>query len=186
MIISVINKKGGVGKTSFAFSIAKDLGMYLQSNDASVIESIYPNKAKITEEPKLCDNCVFDFGGFVSKGVLEIAKESDFILVPCVSHYNSILRTIETIKEIKAVNDNIIVLNTNFTQENAKEQVENLLNEQFDNLRFFRFRQSRILENSVASASSFLELANENPLAKVSYKNFMSEYERLLNTLKNI
>ena len=35
-------------------------------------------------------------------------------------------------------------------------------------------------------ASSFLELANENPLAKVSYKNFMSEYEKLLNTLKNI
>ncbi|EBD1689951.1 ParA family protein, partial [Campylobacter jejuni] len=25
MIISVINKKGGVGKTPFAFSIAKDL-----------------------------------------------------------------------------------------------------------------------------------------------------------------
>ena len=42
MIISVINKKGGVGKTSFAFSIAKDLGLYLQSNDASIIESIYP------------------------------------------------------------------------------------------------------------------------------------------------
>ena len=40
MIISVINKKGGVGKTSFAFSIAKDLGLYLQSNDASVIESM--------------------------------------------------------------------------------------------------------------------------------------------------
>lgn len=186
MIISVINKKGGVGKTSFAFSIAKDLGLYLQSNDASVIESIYPKKAKILEEPKLCNDCVFDFGGFVSRGVLEIARESDFVLVPCVSHYNSILRTIETINEIKAVNSRILVLNTNFTLDSQKEQVENLLSQKFENLEFFRFRQSRILENSISSASSFLELANENPLAKVSYKNFIREYEKLLNTLKNI
>lgn len=184
MIISVINKKGGVGKTTFAFSIAKDLGMYLQSNDASVIESIYPNKAKILEEPKLCDDCVFDFGGFVSKEVLEIAKESDFIIVPCISHYNSILRTIETINEIKAVNSKIIVLNTNFKLDSQKNQVENLLNEKFENLKFFRFKQSRILENAIATGCSFLELANENALSKVSYKNFIDEYKNLLNTLK--
>lgn len=35
MIISILNKKGGVGKTPFAFSIAKDLSLYLQSNDTS-------------------------------------------------------------------------------------------------------------------------------------------------------
>lgn len=41
MIISVINKKGGVGKTPISFSLAKDLGYELQSNDNSVIETIY-------------------------------------------------------------------------------------------------------------------------------------------------
>ena len=46
MIILVINKKGGVGKTPIAFSLAKDLGYYLQSNDNSVIESIYPYTAR--------------------------------------------------------------------------------------------------------------------------------------------
>ena len=129
-----------------------------------------------------CIRCI----GKEYKMPTEIAKESDCVLVPCVAHYNSILRTIETINEIRAVNSKILVLNTNFTLESQREQVENLLSEKFDNLEFFRFRQSRIIENSVASASSFLELANENPLAKVSYKNFMSEYERLLKTLKNI
>ncbi len=52
MIISVINKKGGVGKTPFAFSIAKDLEYFLQSNDNSIIEKIYPEKAKILPTPK--------------------------------------------------------------------------------------------------------------------------------------
>ena len=31
MIISIINKKGGVGKTPFAFSIAKDLGFFYKA-----------------------------------------------------------------------------------------------------------------------------------------------------------
>ena len=84
MIISIINKKGGVGKTSFGFSIAKDLELYLQSNDASIIESIYPNMSKISAQPKLIDNCVYDFGGFVSAGVLD--TKSDFIIVPCTRY----------------------------------------------------------------------------------------------------
>jgi len=70
MIISILNKKGGVGKTPFAFSIAKDLSLYLQSNDTSCIEQIYPNYAVITDTPKRIDNCVYDFGGFKSAGVL--------------------------------------------------------------------------------------------------------------------
>lgn len=101
MIISLINKKGDVGKTSFAFSIAKDLDMYLQSNDASIIETIYPNMAKVLEKPRLIENCVYDFGGFASSGVLEIAKNSDYIITPCAPLYNAVLRTIETINELK-------------------------------------------------------------------------------------
>lgn len=186
MIISVINKKGGVGKTSFAFSIAKDLGLYLQSNDASIIESIYPKMSKITENPKLIDDCVFDFGGFVSHGVLEIAKNSDFIIVPCTTLYNSILRSVETINEIKPVNSNIIVLNTDYNSEADKEQVESALRENFTDLEFFYFKHSKILENSMRNGASFKELSSDNPLAKISYKNFIDEYERLLNKLKNI
>ncbi|WP_264828631.1 hypothetical protein [Helicobacter suis] len=53
MIISVINKKGGVGKTAFSFSIAKDFGLFLQSNDNSLIEQLYQGKAKISAYPKL-------------------------------------------------------------------------------------------------------------------------------------
>ena len=186
MIISIINKKGGVGKTSFGFSIAKDLELYLQSNDASIIESIYPNMSKISAQPKLIDNCVYDFGGFVSAGVLDIAAKSDFIIVPCTALYNSILRTSETINELKEVNKNIIVLITDYTSVEDKEQVESALKSSFKNLKYFYFKRSKILENSMRLGGSFKELGEASPLSKVAYRNFLGEYDRLLKILKSI
>ena len=57
MIVTFFNKKGGVGKTTLAFNVAKDLDFFLLSNDDSVIESIYPNKAKIMSNIKLLGVC---------------------------------------------------------------------------------------------------------------------------------
>ncbi|CUU79211.1 hypothetical protein JJB27_09170 [Campylobacter fetus subsp. venerealis] len=184
MIISIINKKGGVGKTPFAFSIAKDFDYFLQSNDISIIENIYPDKAKISDTPKLIDNCVYDFGGFVAKGVLEIAEKSNYIIVPCVSSYNSILRTIETVNELKEYNKNIIILITNYKDEKEKAQMVEVLESNFSDLKFFYFKFSKIIENCMTTGVSFLELANENTLAKLSYSNFINEYKKLLDTIK--
>ena len=110
MMISIFNKKGGVGKTSFAFSLAKDLGFYLQSNDASLIETIYPEMSKISERPTKLENCVYDFGGFVDAGVYEILEASSYIIVPCDASYNSIYKTIETLTELKELKEKIIVI----------------------------------------------------------------------------
>ena len=57
-VITFFNKKGGTGKTSLAFSIAKDLNYPLLSNDDSVIEEIYPKKAKIMDKVELIEHDV--------------------------------------------------------------------------------------------------------------------------------
>ena len=121
MKIALLNKKGGVGKTPFAFSIAKDLGLYLQSNDNSCIEKIYKGKAQILDEVVEIDNCVYDFGGFVASGVLDIIKKCDAIIIPCLPSYNSFLRTLETIAEIASINKNIIILATDYKDDREKE-----------------------------------------------------------------
>ncbi|WP_297195588.1 hypothetical protein [uncultured Campylobacter sp.] len=185
MIISIINKKGGVGKTPFAFSIAKDLDMFLQSNDNSIIESIYPNKSKISKQPSLLDNCVYDFGGFVEKGIVNILKESDFIIIPCTELYNSILRSIETINEIKAINKNITLLVTAYRDEKGKEIIKDTITNNTLGLDFYFFKYSKIIDNAMINALSFTELYNETPLSKKAYKNFFDEYSKLLNTIKN-
>ncbi|RAX59329.1 hypothetical protein CCZ01_00925 [Helicobacter monodelphidis] len=180
MIISVINKKGGVGKTPFAFSIAKDLGYFLQSNDNSIIEQIYPQKAKILLTPKKIDNCVYDFGGFVEKGILEIVKESDYIIVPCTSDYNSLLRTLETLNEIGNSNK-VCILVTDYRDDKEKNQICETLDSNFTDLNLFFFKFSKIIRNSTSSGASFTELYNENNLSRLSYTNFFNEYQKLLS-----
>ncbi|EFP5423891.1 ParA family protein [Campylobacter coli] len=183
MIISIVNKKGGVGKTPFAFSIAKDLEYFLQSNDNSIIEKIYPEKAKILPTPKKIDNCVYDFGGFVEKGVLDIIKESNKIIVPCTSNYNSLLRTLETLNEIG--NDGkVCILVTDYRDEKEKKQICETLESNFTDLNLFFFKFSKIIENSMSSGASFTELYNENNLSRLSYTNFFNEYQRLLNFIR--
>ncbi|WP_173939845.1 hypothetical protein [Campylobacter coli] len=183
MIISVVNKKGGVGKTPFAFSIAKDLEYFLQSNDNSIIEKIYPEKAKILPTPKKIDNCVYDFGGFVEKGVLDIIKESNKIIIPCTSNYNSLLRTLETLNEI-GNDDRVCILVTDYRDEKEKRQICETLESNFTDLNLFFFKFSKIIENSMSSGASFTELYNENNLSRLSYTNFFNEYQRLLDFIR--
>lgn len=183
MKIALINKKGGVGKTPFAFSIAKDFDMFLQSNDSSCIEQIYKDKALISNEVKLLDNCVYDFGGYTASGVVEIIKECDCVVVPCLPTYNSFLRTLETINEIVAINKNIILLATAYKDDKEKEFLSDNLSD-YKDMPIFYFKNSKIVNNAVNSGMSFLELYNENSLMKHSYINFINEYKRLLSEIK--
>lgn len=184
MIISVINKKGGVGKTPISFSLAKDLGYYLQSNDNSVIESIYPDMAKISSNPEIIENCIYDFGGFVSSGVLPILKASSAILIPTSNDYNSILRTVETIEEIQPLNENLFIVVTKTEKESDFETVKNALSQHFDNLQFFELRLSKAFKNSIETGLSLTELYNETPLSKCAYKTVYQQYKSILDLFK--
>lgn len=185
MQIAVINKKGGVGKTPFAFSLAKDLGLFLQSNDNSCIEQIYPNMAKISSEVQDLDNCVYDFGGFVASGVLDIIKKCDCVIVPCLPNNNSFIRTINTIDELKEINENLVILATGYKNEKGEEFLENELEERYPTTPIFYFKNSMIVDNAINYGQSFEELYKESPLSKRSYSNFYREYKRLLKFIKN-
>ncbi len=110
MIVTVMNKKGGVLKTGLAFNLAKDLDYYLLSNDDSVIENIY-DKAKIVDELEVVDaDCFYDMGGFIDKRAKKVFKASDVIIVPTTLDANSIKRTINTILEINTYCKDIIIV----------------------------------------------------------------------------
>lgn len=182
MIISVINKKGGVGKTPIAFSLAKDLNLSLQSNDNSVIEDLY-DRAKICH-PTLAEDTVYDFGGFTDAGVLDIIKESNVVLVPCHNDFNALKRTIETIEELQPHNERIAVIVTKIDKDADYEAVESTLSQYFDDLHFFKLKNSKIFKNSMETGLSVSELYQFNPLNKAAYKSIFEQYEEILSVLK--
>ena len=179
MKISVINKKGGVGKTSLAFSLAKSLNLFLLSNDDSVIESAYPEMSKIMENLKLIDNAVYDFGGFVDSGVLEIVNKSDFVIIPLTSDLNSFKKTVSLINEID--NKNIILV-ANRAEKLDFEEIEQYFKKHFD-FPIIEIKNSRIWKKTFEEKKSVIEIKNENKMNKYIYRNSINGFEKLLKII---
>ena len=180
MRISIINKKGGVGKTSLAFSLAKDLEYYLLSNDDSVIEIAYPNMAKVMETPKIINYAVYDFGGFVDSGVINILNKSDFIIVPLTSDLNSFKKTISLIDEVS--NENIIFVANKAEKDDFKE-IENYFKTKY-NFPIFEIKNSRIWKKTFEEKKSVLQIKNNSKINQYVYRNSVNGYENLLKYLK--
>lgn len=180
MRISIINKKGGVGKTSLSFSLAKDLSLFLLSNDDSTIELVYKDKAKIMHKPKIIDNVVYDFGGFVDTGVLEILNVSDIIIVPLTADLNSFKKTVSLLKEIQ--NENIILV-ANKSEKDDFKTIKEYFSKAYK-FPIFEIKNSRIWKKTFETKKSVTELKNENKINQYIYRSSIDGYIDLLEHIK--
>lgn len=180
-IVTVFNKKGGVGKTSLALNLAKDLDFYLLSNDDSIIETTY-EKAKIMEEIELIEgaNIVYDLGGFVDKNINEIIKASNLIIIPTIADLNSLKRTLNSKKELEAVNSKIIIVANILKSNKDLEFINEFIKADFS------IRESKIFQRSYITKQSVSEIYNESSFNKHIYRNIFKEYEALLNHIKSL
>ncbi|HIP19671.1 MAG TPA: hypothetical protein EYG70_00940 [Sulfurimonas sp.] len=185
MRISIITLDGGAGKTAIAFALAKDLDYFLISNDDSVIEKAYAGSAKIMKQPKIIDDVVYDFGGFVDTGVLDVIKASDLVIVPCINDLNSKMKAIKTINQLKAHNSNFLVVATRLEGDKDFDEVKEALQNVFSDMPVIALRKTKLFKNALEFGQSPLELEAESKQIAYTQRNILAEYKALLKYVKD-
>jgi len=185
MRISVITTDGGAGKTAIAFALAKELNHYLLSNDDSVIEAVYQDMAQITKELPIIEDAVYDFGGFVDAGVLDIIKHSDIVIVPCINDLNSKMKAVKTITELKKYNNRFLVVATRLETPQDFKEIKSDIQEQFQDIEVLPLRKTKMLKNGLEYGMSPLELIAESKQIAYAGRNFIPEYKEILKYVLN-
>ena len=185
MRVSVITTDGGAGKTALSFALAKELNYYLLSNDDSVIEAVYKDMAQITKELPIINDVVYDFGGFVDAGVLDIIKHSDIVIVPCINDLNSKMKAIKTINELKKYNNRFLVVATRLETQQDFKEIKSDIQEQFQDIEVLPLRKTKMLKNGLEYGMSPLELIAESKQIAYAGRNFIPEYKEILKYVLN-
>jgi cellulose biosynthesis protein BcsQ len=178
-IISIASTKGGVGKTSLAFSLAKDLRYRYATNDMSVVLTKYKNARYYPNKIPLYPDTVYDFGGFENPHANEILRESDIIILPTTNDLNSIMKSLIFIKNFKE--KTILVFANMIDTPSDAVMIREKIHEHFPNLAFTYLRRTKLLKNALESGMSASELYESNNHTQHLYKQAFSEYSKILN-----
>lgn len=177
-IISIASTKGGVGKTSLAFSLAKDLGYRYATNDMSVVLTKYKNARFYPNKIPLYPDTVYDFGGFENPHADEILRQSDIILLPTTNDLNSIMKSLIFIKNFRE--KTILVFANMIDNSNDAAMIREKIHEHFPNLAFTYLRRTKLLKNALESGMSATELYETNNHTQHLYKQAYGEYHKIL------
>ena len=179
MIVCVASTKGGVGKTSIAFSLAKDLDYRYVTNDMSIVLQQYKKAKYYPKKIPLYENTVYDFGGFIDPHTDEILNAADVILLPTTNDKNAIMKSQILIKQFK--HKPILVFANMIESKRDYESIKTEIHRYFPELAFTHLRRSKLLKNALESGLSATELYERSGQNRYIYKNAYEEYAKILS-----
>lgn len=195
--ISVYSTKGGVGKTLVSNALHQTLKKPIFTNDKSLLSVIKPDIFRPAKMP-IKENCIYDFGGFKSPNNIEILLRSEYIIIPLLNESNSFIQTLDTLNDLDAQCDiykvdktnlynRIIFLGNMITVESDKEKIKDWISKKRPEykLKFYFLSRGKFLKNAFEGLMSPEDLYNTNERTKLTFARFFTEWQGLINNLKN-
>jgi len=170
---------GGAGKTAIAFALALDFNFYLVSNDDSIIADVYDG-AMITDTPVIADEVMYDFGGFADGGVIDIIKQCDVLIVPCINDKTSIRKANQTVEELSVYIDNIIVVATRVRNERDLAAIKEGI---VHNVDVLPLRDTKMFKDCQEFGVGVYMLIKHDAKLRYAYRNAVVEYDALVSRI---
>lgn len=184
MKLTVLNFKGGQGKTSIAISLAEHfkLGVIVNEPYSSVGLVLEPDSYfYVKNKLPNADDVVYDFGGGVTQIMLEAIRQSDFVIIPTLPEAADLYVTEQCFKSVKEHVDLgkiIIVANKCKGEDFAKVSAK------FQDCKVVQIRPSKAIENIYLKGESIEEQAKKNALSAYTYKRVLEDFKVLFVTIK--
>ncbi len=189
MEISIMNFKGGQGKTSIALNLAYALDYGVVANETYTVlkNHLDDNHLLITTDavPNDLDDVVYDFGGGITKHMAAVLKRSDIVIIPFIVEQANIEVTIEAINSVLALNEKIILVPNKIKIED-KDYVallETLKEFGFDSLPISPLRASTAMQNIFTEHKTIAIMQSGGGLNGFNYRKISDDFNNLLNLI---
>jgi len=191
MQISVMNFKGGQGKTSIALNLAYSLDYGIVANETYTVlkNHLDDNHLLIAIDaiPDELDDVIYDFGGGITKHMAAVLKRSNVILIPFIVEQANVEVTIEAINSVLPLNENIILVPNKIKTEDKDYQalLETLKEFGFENLPICPLRSSTAMQNIFVEHKTIAQMQSEGGLYGFSYRKISDDFNNLLNLVNS-
>jgi len=140
-LVTMLNWKGGVGKSNLAYHLIRNFDFFgmdfdTTGNLSDRLGDDYVQYVDVTLDPSDLDltgfNVIADFGGNRDPREMEMARQSDVIIIPYTPTVESVMSTQMMLEQIKDVNVPIIFVATRVTAKVDEEALLDTLDQLID------------------------------------------------------
>lgn len=193
MEISVMNFKGGQGKTSIALNLAYSFDYGIVANETYTVlkNHLDDNHLLITTDaiPSGMDDVIYDFGGGITKHMTDALKRSHVVIIPFIVEQANVEVTVEAINSVLALNKNIILVPNKIkaSDKDFETLIYTLKEFGFDHLPLCPIRSSMALQNIFTEHKTIAQMQSEGGLNGFNYRKVSEDFNnliKLINTIK--
>lgn len=177
MNITVVNFKGGVGKSMIAHQLISGFGFYgCEIDPYGSLSDRLPERVeridiqqKHLEKPK--NETIFDFGGFDDIKLDQAISYSDLIIIPFIPTLETIQGTVDTLVRVALANKPILMIPNMSQKENDINDAKFVFEETLGfEIEMFPIPMSVALQTAINENRSIAELSKQGGIKGYAYK----------------